>query len=187
MRKKTYEDYRKLKEDFTSKKVTKAYLSYEQAVQNKVKLNWENFTPVKPTFIGTKAFINYDLAELAEYIDWQPFFIAWELHGKFPQILTDEKVGAEATKLYNDARALLKKIIEEKWLTAKGVIGFWPANSNGQDTITVTDELSTVVELESLRQQIKKAEGQPNMSLTDFIAPKANRFAGLYWCFCCNH
>jgi len=170
--KKTYEDYRKLKEDFTSKKVTKAYLSYEQAVQNKVKLDWKNFTPVKPTFIGTKAFINYDLAELAEYIDWQPFFIAWELHGKFPQILSDEKVGAEATKLYNDARVLLKKIIEEKWLTAKGVIGFWPANSNGKDTITITDELSAEVEIESLRQQIKKAEGQPNMSLTDFIAPK---------------
>ena len=169
---KTYKDYRKLKEDFTSKKVTKAYLPYEQAAQNKVKIDWQNFSPVKPSFIGTKAFINYDLAELAEYIDWQPFFIAWELHGKFPQILTDEKVGAEATKLYNDAKALLKKIIEEKWLTAKGVIGFWPANSNGKDTITVTDELSTIVELESLRQQIKKAEGQPNMSLTDFIAPK---------------
>jgi len=170
--KKTYEDYRRLKEDFTSKKVTKAYLSYQQAVQNKVKLNWQGFTPVKPSFIGTKTFINHDLAELAEYIDWQPFFIAWELHGKFPQILNDEKVGAEATKLYNDAKALLKKIIEEKWLTAKGVIGFWPANSDGKDTITVTDELSTEVELQSLRQQIKKAEGQPNMSLTDFIAPK---------------
>ncbi len=170
--KKTYEDYRRLKEDFTSKKVTKAYLSYEQAVQNKVKLDWQSFTPVKPSFIGTKAFINYDLAQLAEYIDWQPFFIAWELHGKFPQILTDEKVGAEATKLYNDAKALLEQIIEEKWLTAKGVIGFWPANSDGKDTITVTDELSTEVELESLRQQIKKAAGQPNMSLTDFIAPK---------------
>lgn len=87
--------------------------------------------------------------------------------------MSDTKVGAEATKLYNDAKALLKKIIEEKWLTAKGVIGLWPANSNGKDTITVTDELSAVVELESLRQQVKKAEGQPNISLTDFIAPEA--------------
>ncbi|MCW3112480.1 MAG: metH [Segetibacter sp.] len=166
------EEYRKLKEDFANKKVTKAYLSYGQAVENKVKLDWQNFQPVKPSFIGTKSFIEYDLKEIAEYIDWQPFFIAWELHGKFPQILSDEKVGVEATKLYKDAQALLKKIIEEKWLTAKGVIGFWPASSNGKDTITVTDELSTVVELESLRQQIKKAAGQPNMSLTDFIAPK---------------
>ncbi len=170
--KNTNKEYRKLKEDFGSKKITKAYLPYGQAVQNKVKLDWKNFTPVKPSFIGTKSFFNYELAEIAEYIDWQPFFIAWELHGKFPNILTDEKVGAEATKLYNDAQALLKKIIEEKWLTAKGVIGFWPANSNGKDTITVTDELSAIVELESLRQQVKKAEGQPNMSLTDFIAPK---------------
>lgn len=165
-------EYKKLKEDFGSKKVTKAYLSYAQAVENKMKLNWETFTPVKPAFTGTKSFINYDLSEIANYIDWQPFFIAWELHGKFPQILSDEKVGVEATKLYNDAKALLNKIIEEKWLTAKGVVGFWPANSNGKDTITVCDEISTVVELESLRQQVKKAEGQPNMSLTDFIAPK---------------
>jgi 5-methyltetrahydrofolate--homocysteine methyltransferase len=170
--KKTYEEYGKLKEDFANKRVVKTYLKLAEAQQNKVKLNWQNFTPVKPTFIGTKAFIEHDLAEIAQYIDWQPFFIAWELHGRFPQILTDEKVGAEATKLYNDAKALLNQIIEEKWLTAKGVIGFWPANSNGKDTITVTDELSTIVELESLRQQIKKAEGQPNMSLTDFIAPK---------------
>ncbi|MCW3081309.1 methionine synthase [Segetibacter sp.] len=166
------EEYRKLKEDFASKKVMKAYLPYEQAVNNRVKLDWSNFQPVKPSFIGTKSFIGYDLKEIAEYIDWQPFFIAWELHGKFPQILNDEKVGIEATKLYNDARALLKKIIEEKWLTAKGVIGFWPANSDSKDTITVTDELSIVVELESLRQQVKKAAGQPNMSLSDFIAPK---------------
>ncbi|MDB5247076.1 MAG: metH [Segetibacter sp.] len=169
--KKMYEEYRKLKEDFGNKKVTKAYLKLEDAQQNKVKIDWQKFTPVKPSFIGTKSFIDHDLAEIAQYIDWQPFFIAWELHGRFPQILSDEKVGKEATKLYNDAQALLKQIIEEKWLTAKGVIGFWPANSNGKDTITVTDELSTIVELESLRQQVKKAEGQPNMSLTDFIAP----------------
>lgn len=166
------EEYRKLKEDFTNKKVKKVYLSLKQAQENKIKIDWKSFTPVKPTFIGTKAFINHDLSEIATYIDWQPFFIAWELHGKFPQILSDEKVGVEATKLYKDAQALLKKIIEEKWLTANGVIGFWPANSDGKDTITVTDELSTVVELESLRQQIKKAEGHSNMSLTDFIAPK---------------
>jgi 5-methyltetrahydrofolate--homocysteine methyltransferase len=167
-----YEEYRKLKEDFGNKKVTKAYLKLEEAQQNKVKIDWLSFTPVKPSFIGTKAFIDHDLVEIAAYIDWQPFFIAWELHGRFPQILSDEKVGKEATKLYNDAQTLLNQIIQEKWLSAKGVIGFWPANSNGKDTITVTDELSTIVELESLRQQVKKAAGQPNMSLTDFIAPK---------------
>ncbi len=166
------DEYRKLKEDFGSKKVLKAYLPYKASITNKATIDWKNFTPVKPTFTGTKTFIDHDLKSIAEYIDWQPFFIAWELHGKFPQILSDEKVGVEATKLYNDAQALLKTIIDEKWLTAKGVIGFWPANSNGKDTITVTDEVNMVVELESLRQQIKKAEGQANMSLTDFIAPK---------------
>ena len=166
------EEYRKLKEDFANKKVSKVYLSYEQAVENKTKLNWSSYHPVTPSFTGTKSFIDYDLNEIATYIDWQPFFIAWELHGKFPQILTDEKVGVEATKLYKDAQALLKRIIDEKWLTAKGVIGFWQANSNEKDTVTVTDELSTVVELEFLRQQVKKAPGQPNMSLADFVAPK---------------
>lgn len=166
------EEYRRLKEDFAGKKVTKAYLTYEQAVANKTKIDWANFTPVKPSFIGTRSFIDFDLGEIAQYIDWQPFFIAWELHGRFPQILTDGKVGAEATKLYNDAQALLKRIIEEKWLTAKGVIGFWPATSNGRDTIAVADELGAIVELESLRQQVKKVADQPNMSLTDFIAPQ---------------
>jgi 5-methyltetrahydrofolate--homocysteine methyltransferase len=165
------EEYRKLKEDFANKKVKKAYLSFAEAQQNKVQIDWNSFKPVKPTFTGTKAFYDHDLIEIAKYIDWQPFFIAWELHGRFPQILSDEKVGVEATKLYNDAQALLKKIIEEKWLIAKGVIGFWPANSDGKDTITVTDELSMEVKLESLRQQIKKAPGQPNIALTDFIAP----------------
>ncbi len=169
---KTYAEYQKLKEDFANKKVVKNYLKLPEAQQNKMQIDWQNFTPVKPTFLGTKKFFEHDLAEIAQYIDWQPFFIAWELHGKFPQILSDEKVGVEATKLYNDAKALLKKIIDEKWLTAKGVIGFWQANSNGKDTITVTDEVSAEINLESLRQQIKKAAGQANLSLTDFIAPK---------------
>jgi len=163
-------EYTKLKEDFANKKTTKQYLSITEAQKNGIKIDWNSFTPVKPGFTGTKQFDDYPLAEIAEYIDWQPFFIAWELHGKFPQILSDAKVGVEATKLYNDARKLLKKIIDEKWLRAKGVIGFWPANSDGKDTITVKDG-NTATDLFSLRQQIKKAPGQPNISLTDFIAP----------------
>jgi 5-methyltetrahydrofolate--homocysteine methyltransferase len=165
-------EYAKLKEDFGSKKSAKAYLTFAEAQKNKTTINWEDFTPVEPAFTGNKPFIDYDLNEIAQFIDWQPFFIAWELHGKFPQILSDEKVGAEATRLYNDAQALLKKVIEEKWLTAKGVIGFWPAHSDGKDTITVLNQRNKeIVTLESLRQQVKKAGGQPNMSLTDFIAP----------------
>jgi 5-methyltetrahydrofolate--homocysteine methyltransferase len=167
-------EYRKLKEDFGNKKSAKAYLTYEQAVENKVKINWDNYTPVKPQFTGARAFNEVQLEELTNYIDWQPFFIAWELHGKFPQILSDEKIGKEATKLFNDAKALLKQIIDEKWLKPKAVVGFWPANSNGKDTITLNNDAEgpgKTVQLESLRQQVKKAADQPNFSLSDFIAP----------------
>ncbi|MDP4217024.1 MAG: methionine synthase [Bacteroidota bacterium] len=173
-------EYQRLKEDFANKKTAKQYLSFAAAQENKVKINWDSFKPVPPTFTGTRAFDGYDLGEIAEFIDWGPFFIAWELHGKFPQILTDEKVGVEATRLYNDARALLDKIIKEKWLTARAVIGFWPANSDGKDTVWVDTAAGNTradapvregTRLEFLRQQVKKAPGQPNMSLSDFILP----------------
>jgi 5-methyltetrahydrofolate--homocysteine methyltransferase len=120
-------------------------------------------------------FNHYDLAEIAEYIDWQPFFIAWEMHGKFPAILTDVTIGTAATNLYNDAKKLLKQIVEEKWLNAKGAIGFWPANKVAPDSVDVLAD-KEVVKLEFLRQQIKKAEGQPNLSLADFIAPAEKNY-----------
>lgn len=163
-------EYEKLRDDFNNKKVVKQFLPFEEAQQNKVKVDWKNFTPVKPTFTGSKQFEGYDLGEIRKYIDWQPFFIAWELHGKFPAILTDAVVGVEATKLYNDANALLDQIVAEKWLRAKGTIGFWPANSDGKDTV-VLQNTNQEVRLEFLRQQIKKTEGQPNISLADFIQP----------------
>jgi 5-methyltetrahydrofolate--homocysteine methyltransferase len=166
-------EYNKLREDFGSKKSAKQFISFGAAQQNKVPLDWDGYTPPKPAFTGTKTFIDADLAEIAPYIDWSPFFIAWEMGGRFPQILTDEKIGKEATKLYNDATALLQKIIDEKWLQAKGVIGFWPAASDGKDTVTLQND-SKKVNLEFLRQQVKKAEGQPNFSLADFIKPSAN-------------
>ena len=164
-------EYVKLKEDFANKKSVKQFLPINDAQKNKVKIDWNNFTPVVPTFTGTKIFADFPLEDLEKYIDWQPFFIAWELHGKFPQILSDEKVGKEATKLYEDAQILLKQIIKEKWLQPKGVIGFWKANSNGKDTVTINNN-SSKIHLEFLRQQIKKAEGQPNISLADFILPE---------------
>ena len=163
-------EYQKLKDDFTNKKSAKQYLSFAAAQQNKVKIDWDAFKPVAPTFTGTKVFDGHDLAEIVPFIDWGPFFIAWELHGKFPQILQDETVGVEATKLYNDAKTLLAQIVREKWLKARAVIGFWPANSDGKDTVVVKAPTGEV-RLESLRQQIKKAANQPNMSLSDFIAP----------------
>jgi 5-methyltetrahydrofolate--homocysteine methyltransferase len=172
----TKTEYIKLAEDFANKKTVKQYLSLTEAQQNKVKIDWDSYIPPVPTFTGTKVFDNFDLKEIREYIDWQPFFIAWEMHGKFPQILTDSVVGVEATKLYNDANALLDKIVGEKWLSAKGVIGFWGAAATVADTIEVTlrqaQDSTSTIQLESLRQQIKKAPGQPNLSLTDFITPK---------------
>ena len=167
-------EYDKLKEDFGNRKAQKNYLPFVEAQKNNMQIDWSAHKPVKPQFLGTKIFDAVDLAEIATYIDWQPFFIAWEMHGKFPQILTDAVIGTEATKLYNDAKNLLKKIIEEKWLSARGVIGFWPAAKTAPDTVEVSatnhkDEKT--ITLEFLRQQIKKVEGQPNLSLADFIKP----------------
>ncbi|MGZ5218693.1 MAG: vitamin B12 dependent-methionine synthase activation domain-containing protein [Chitinophagaceae bacterium] len=181
-------EYTKLKEDFASKKTTKEYLSFTGAQKNPAKIDWSGYTPPVPSFTGTKIFDGYELAEIRKYIDWQPFFIAWEMHGKFPQILSDAIIGKEATKLYNDANQLVDKIVAGKWLAPKGVIGFWEANAVAADTIVVrapsnspeggetqpTDpqnNVSKIVRLEFLRQQVKKAAGQPNLSLADFIKP----------------
>lgn len=179
------DEYTKLKTDFGNKKSAKQYLTFADAQKNPAQIEWDNFSPVQPTFIGTKYFHEHPLEEIAKYIDWQPFFIAWELHGKFPQILSDEVVGKEATRLYNDAQALLKTIIEEKWLTAQGSIGFWEAEKTAPDTVKINsqhleDGSDVVTSLEFLRQQIKKAPGQPNLSLADFITPKGKDFMGAF-------
>jgi 5-methyltetrahydrofolate--homocysteine methyltransferase len=163
-------EYLQLKTDFANKKSVKQFLKFPEAQKNAAAIDWTNFTPVTPSFIGTKLFDNYPLEEIFEYIDWQPFFIAWELHGKFPAILTDEIIGKEATKLYIDAKKLLKQIIDEKWLVAQGAVGFWPATKTAPDTVVIKND-ETTINLEFLRQQIKKVAGQPNLSLADFIAP----------------
>ncbi|MFY8091194.1 MAG: methionine synthase [Chitinophagaceae bacterium] len=166
------EEYAKLKEQFENKKVVKNYLSYSDAVKNKVVIDWDNYTPPSPTFTGTRVIDDITTKDLRPYIDWKPFFIAWEMHGNFPAILSDEIVGKEATKLYNDANALLDIIDKENWLQPKGVVGFWEASSK-DDTIEVIESKSQeVISLQHLRQQIQKAAGQPNFSLADFIKPK---------------
>ena len=173
-----YEQVRALR---SNRKSSKRYLSLKNARQNKTKINWDTFTPVKPTFLGTKVFTDFDLAELVPYIDWTPFFQSWQLAGKYPAILTDEIVGVEATKLFNDAQVMLKRIVEEKWIGANGVIGFWEANAvNNDDIQIVVDNSSLIVDspdkqrttkLHNLRQQNEKAPGQPNFCLSDYIAP----------------
>jgi 5-methyltetrahydrofolate--homocysteine methyltransferase len=172
-------EYDQLKEDFGNKKSTKQLLPFAEAQQNGAAIDWSAFKPVEPTFTGTKTFDNYSLEEIATYIDWQPFFIAWEMHGKFPQILSDAVIGKEATKLYNDAKGLLQQITNNKWLTAKGTVGFWKATKTAADTVEVINQYSTL-HLEFLRQQVKKAAGQPNLSLADFISPSAPDYIGAF-------
>jgi len=162
-------EYVQLKADFDNKKTVKQSTPYAEALQNKMKIDWSKFDATTPSFTGNKGIEITDLSVLVEYIDWKPFFIAWELHGNFPAILTDEKVGEVASKLYADANLLLDTIVKEKWLTANGAIGFWEASSHGDDVTIINGSDKT--QLHFLRQQSKKAAGQPNFSLADFICP----------------
>jgi 5-methyltetrahydrofolate--homocysteine methyltransferase len=152
----------------------------QAARDNGFKIDWQGYTPPKPSFLGTKVFDDYPLEDLVERIDWTPFFQAWELAGQYPRILTDEVVGESATALYKDARAMLDKIIAEKWLTAKAVIGFWPSQRDGDDVILYTDETrsSELSRVHFLRQQFDKREGKANMCLADFVAPAGDYFGG---------
>jgi 5-methyltetrahydrofolate--homocysteine methyltransferase len=174
-------EYKKLKEDFAGKRAVKQYLSFADAQANPVKIDWNNYTPPKPKQMGVQVFADYDLNEIRNYIDWGPFFITWEMRGKYPEILKDEHVGVEATKLFNDANAMLDKVIAEKWLTAKGVVGFWDANKTAPDTVVLKDtDGKELYKLESLRQQQKKAANQPNFSLADFISPVKDDYMGAF-------
>ncbi len=168
--KETQKEYETLRHQFLNKK-SKTLIPYSEAVITKEYFDWKHYKPVKPAVDAVKVLQDFDLATLAKYIDWGPFFIAWEMPGKFPDVLSDKIFGAEATRLYNDAKKLVEKIVTEKWFTANGVIGFWPAVSNNADTITLQTE-SGEVKLEMLRQQLKKAVGQPNFSLSDFVCPR---------------
>lgn len=165
-------EYHKLREDFENKRTAKQYISIAEAQANPVAINWEGYTPPVPAKMGVTVFENHDIAEIRRYIDWGPFFISWEMRGKYPEILKDATVGAEATKLFNDANTLLDKIVNEKWLTARGVVGFWEADRIAPDTIVLKNEHGgELATLEMLRQQVKKAAGQPNFSLADFVRP----------------
>jgi 5-methyltetrahydrofolate--homocysteine methyltransferase len=165
-------EYDRLRTEFANKKNNKESISYADAVANRFQIDWSNTTFTQPAFTGKKIFNAVRVEELIPYIDWTPFFIAWELHGKYPAILQDDKVGETATKLFNDACSMLQQIVDENWLEPKATCGFWPANSNAKDTVTLLDtSTQTEVTLEFLRQQAKKAAGQPNLSLADFIAP----------------
>jgi 5-methyltetrahydrofolate--homocysteine methyltransferase len=172
---KVHAEYEEVRARHKGKKAGARMLALAQARANKTKIDWKSHAPATPRQPGITVFENYQLDELTRYIDWTPFFITWEMKGRYPAILKDEKVGVEATKLFNDAQALLKRIIQEKLFTAKGVIGLFPANSVGDDDIEVYQDESrqkSVMTLHSLRQQDEKPPGRPNRALADFVAPK---------------
>ena len=148
--------------------------TYPDAIEHGFKADWDNYTPPKPAFTGVKVFDDYPLTDLLDTIDWTPFFISWDLAGKYPKILTDEVVGEAASNLFADAQAMLKKLIDEKLLTARAVIGFWPANTVDHDDITLADDDGNeLARLHHIRQQQQKpGNKKPNYSLADFIAPK---------------
>ncbi|MGA7115703.1 MAG: methionine synthase, partial [Hyphomicrobium sp.] len=172
----TRAEYIKVREAHLANEAKKNRITVAAARSNPFKIDWKAYTPPKPTFMGPRAFPSYNLAELVPYIDWTPFFQTWELAGRYPQILSDNKVGAEAKKLFDDAQEMLKRLVAEKWLTANGVVGFWPANSVGDDIELFTGEPrhTKLATLHTLRQQIARdpTRDRAHTALADFIAPK---------------
>ncbi|NSZ17315.1 methionine synthase [Agrobacterium vitis] len=166
-------EYAKVADAHARAELEKQRLPIARARANAAKVDWTNYKPKKPSFTGIKVFEDYDLKELAEYIDWTPFFQTWELKGRYPAILEDEKQGEAARALYADAQAMLAKIIDETWFRPRAVIGFWPANSVADDIRLFTDEERSqeLATFFTLRQQLSKRDGRPNVALSDFVAP----------------
>ncbi|GGF76625.1 methionine synthase [Azorhizobium oxalatiphilum] len=166
-------EYVKLADAHARADANKQRVPLKSARDNALKLDFKAEAPAKPTFLGTKVFEDYDLADLVPFIDWSPFFASWELTGKYPAILQDDLVGEAARNLFADAQAMLKKMIDEKWVTAKAVIGFWPANAVDDDIVLFHDEgrMTPRATLHTLRQQLARREGRSNLALADFIAP----------------
>jgi len=174
-------EYVKVRDAHVRSEANKRRITLPAARANKFAIDWASYAPPKPSFLGVRSFSDYDLGELVAYIDWTPFFQAWELTGRYPAILKDNKVGTEAQKLFNDAQAMLTRIVAEKWLTASGVVGFWPANSMGDDIALFTDEgrKEQLAILHTLRQQIARdpSRQRAHTALADFIAPKETGLA----------
>ncbi|AMY01779.1 methionine synthase [Mesorhizobium ciceri] len=166
-------EYKKVADAHARSEADKQRLPLAKARANAHRIDWSEYEPPKPSFAGVKVFENWDLTELARYIDWTPFFQTWELKGRYPKILEDEAQGAAARQLFEDAQAMLNKIIAEKWFAPRGVIGFWPANAVGDDIRLFTDEKRSqeLATFFTLRQQLTKRDGKANVALSDFVAP----------------
>lgn len=178
-------DYDEFREKFLGRKVAKEYVTIEEAREHKFKIDWNNTEIIKPKKLGVTVIENQDLNTLVPFIDWTPFFQSWDLHGKFPKILEDETVGEEAKNLYIDAQKMLKKILDEKLLTAKAVFGLFPANSDEQDDISVmNEEGEELAKFRTLRQQAKRSAGKSYFAISDFIAPKSTGKTDYIGAFC---
>ena len=166
-------EYQEVRQRHQGRQAKTAWLTLEQARANREAIDWSQNTPAQPAFIGTRTFEEYDLKELVNYIDWTPFFQTWELAGRYPAILEDSTVGEEARRLYEDAQAMLKRIIDEGWLIAKATIGLFPANSEGDDIVVYPDQQrqQAHARFHFLRQQNKRPPGRPNHCLADYVAP----------------
>jgi 5-methyltetrahydrofolate--homocysteine methyltransferase len=169
-------EYRKVADAHARAEHEKTRISLAQARSHALKLDFAAYDPPKPSFTGTRIFHTYDVAELVPYIDWTPFFHTWELRGRFPAILDDPEQGAAARQVYDDARAMLTRIVKERWFGPKAVIGFWPANAEGDDIALFTGESrkDRLATLFTLRQQLRHRDGRPHLALADFIAPRAS-------------
>ena len=179
-------EYQSFREKFLDRISSKSYIDLKTARNRKYNIDWEVFRPVVPKSLGLNTIEDQDLQQLVSYVDWSPFFRSWDLHGKYPDILNDEIVGQEATSLFIDAQNMLQKIIDEKWLTAKACFGLFPANSE-EDDILIYDTENIKEEkfrLITLRQQLQKRAGQPNLALADFVAPKAKGVKDYIGTFC---
>lgn len=184
---KTREEYAVIRERTANRSARTERLSYLDAIANKPQFDWSGYAPVKPSFTGRQVLEDIDLRTLVDYIDWTPFFIAWDLAGKYPRILEDEVVGEAATSLFNDAQAMLKKLIDEKLIRARAVFGFWPANQVQDDDLEVYgDNGEKLATLHHLRQQTIKPDAKPNLSLADFVAPKSTGITDYVGGFICT-
>lgn len=180
-------EYDKFRQNFKKRSKVKSFLSIEEARKNKYQVDWKNTSIVKPHKPGIQVVEDFDLKKLEDYLDWSPFFRSWDLHGRYPDILEDEKVGEQAKSLFNDARVLLKRILDEKLLKAKAVYGLFPANSVNDDDIEISyqdDSEEKKAVFRTLRQQLKKHGKKPNFALADFVAPKESEIQDYMGCFC---
>jgi len=178
----TRDEYIRIREQFARGQEVKARAALPVARANRFRPQPTTPLPSRPSFLGVRAFDGWDLQDLADHIDWTPFFASWELIGRYPLILEDEIVGEAAKDLFKDAQAMLRRIVDEKWFTAKGVVGFWPANARGDDIVVWTDDSRTVeaARFHGLRQQIAKTNGKPNLCLSDFVAEDGEDFLGAF-------